>query len=472
MLGAARLREYAPNFLALRVCELDRSPNGEHKRGRLQTYATPPNAMPFRAVKGMNDILPDEVERWQQVEAAFRDTVRLHGFSELRTPIVESTALFVRSIGEATDVVDKEMYTFERHDESLTLRPEGTAGAARAYIEHATHAREPMSRWFYIGPMFRAERPQKGRYRQFYQAGGEVYGDKGPASDAELITMLHDFFRALGIEGLDVKINSLGGADTRQRYHAALVDYFQPRIEELSEHARARLAVNPLRILDSKDPNDQRVAAGAPSILEVLDDLDRAHFAELKAQLDDLGTPYRVDPRLVRGLDYYTRTLFEIASVSGDLGAQNALVGGGRYDNLIAQLGGTAVPAIGFALGIERLLLAIPSQPKPSAVRCFFAPLGTPAIRKCLQLARDVRRMGYVAEVDGRGGSLKSMLRRADALGARCAIVLGESELSGSCAVLKDLALHTQQTVQLAQLCSELQKLLASSAAEPPGAGT
>lgn len=414
----------------------------------------------------MNDILPDEVERWHQVETAFRESVRLHGFSEVRTPIVESTSLFVRSIGEATDVVDKEMYTFERHHDSLTLRPEGTAGAARAYIEHAMSTKEPVSRWYYIGPMFRAERPQKGRYRQFYQAGCEVYGDKGPAADAELITMLYDLFRHLGIDHLDVKINSLGGTETRSRYHAALVEYFRPRVAELSEHAQTRLEINPLRILDSKDPRDQQASEGAPSILDVLDGPDREHFDELRASLDALGTPYRVDPRLVRGLDYYTRTLFEISSASGELGSQNALVGGGRYDNLLGQLGGAATPAIGFALGIERLLLAIPSQAKKQAPLCFFAPLGSAATRECLKIAHAIRARGCIAEVDGRGGSLKSLLRRADAMGARCAIVLGESELSNSSAIMKDLAAHTQTSVPIAELVSAVERLLASTPGE------
>jgi len=377
--------------------------------------------------------------------------------------------LFVRSIGEATDVVDKEMYTFERHNDSLTLRPEGTAGAARAYIEKTVYAREPISRWFYIGPMFRAERPQKGRYRQFYQAGGEVYGDKGPAADAELITMLHDFFRKIGIGGLEVRINSLGGTDTRQRYRAALTEYFQPLAGELSEHAQARLAVNPLRILDSKDPNDQLVAQGAPSILDVLAPADREHFDELRAELDVLGTPYVVEPRLVRGLDYYTRTLFELVSITGDLGSQNALVGGGRYDNMIEQLGGPAVPAIGFAMGLERILLAANLSTKNPTSTCFFAPIGAAATRQCLLFARELRARGLVAEVDGRGGSLKSMLRRADALGARCAVVLGDSELAAQSAVLKDLACHTQLSVEFGNLLSTIQTMLQTTA--DPAAG-
>ncbi len=428
--------------------------------------------MAFHAVKGMNDILPDEAQRWQHVEEVFRKIVRCHGYGEVRTPIVESTALFVRSIGEATDVVDKEMYTFDRHDESLTLRPEGTAGAVRAYVELAVHAREPVSRWYYIGPMFRAERPQRGRYRQFYQAGCEIYGDRGPTADAEMITMLVDFFQSLGIRGLEVKINSLGGVNTRRRYRDALTEYFRPMVGQLSDHSKARLQTNPLRILDSKDPRDQEASAGAPSILDCLDDDDKLHFAALRSSLAALGTPYRVEPKLVRGLDYYTRTLFEIASAAGELGSQNALVGGGRYDNLVHELGGPQTPAIGFALGLERLLLAIAEQTPKQNTDCFFAPLGAAAAQQCLVLARDVRGRGLVAEVDARGGSLKSLLRRADALGARCAVVIGENELSNRSAMLKDLTLHTQQSVELSSLSDAIAKLVAQTIPCVPGEST
>jgi histidyl-tRNA synthetase len=425
--------------------------------------------MAFRAVKGMNDILPDEVERWQYVESAFRETVRQHGYAEIRTPIVEPTGLFVRSIGENTDVVDKEMYTFARHDDSLTLRPEGTAGAVRAYIERTMHAKEPVSRWYYTGPMFRAERPQRGRYRQFYQAGCEVYGDMGPSVDAEMITMLVDLFRSLGIDGLDVRINSLGGTNTRKRYYEALTEYFRPRADQLSAHAQARMQTNPLRILDSKDPRDQDVAQNAPSILDILDDEDKEHFAELCGSLEALGTPFRVDARLVRGLDYYTRTLFEIGSTAGELGTQNALVGGGRYDNLVHELGGPIVPAIGFALGIERLLLAIAAPPIRKSALCFLAPLGAAAARRSLVLARQLRSQGFIAEVDGRGGSLKSLLRRADALHACCAIVVGDSELSSDTAILKDLTNHAQQTVAQSLLTQAIAKLIHDSEIQSPG---
>ncbi len=400
--------------------------------------------MQFRAVKGMNDILPDEVGRWQRLEQCFRRSAELYGFQELRTPLLEHTQLFVRSIGETTDVVEKEMYTFERSKESLTLRPEGTASAARAYVEHSMHAKEPVSRWYYLGPMFRAERPQRGRYRQFYQAGCEIFGDPGPAADAELIDMLVSLFAELGIGELEVAVNSIGGAETRARYRSALLDYFRPHASALSEHAQARLESNPLRILDSKDARDKAISAGAPALVDQLSDVDREHWDGLRRALDALGTPYKVEAALVRGLDYYTRTLFEVRSNQGELGTQNTLAGGGRYDGMIQGLGGPNVPAIGFAMGLERILLAMPKQETPPLPFCFIAPLGDASLLSALQLARDIRRLGCRAEVDGRGGSLKAMLRRADGSGARLCVVLGESELARGVVQLKDLVQRSQ----------------------------
>jgi histidyl-tRNA synthetase len=401
--------------------------------------------MQFRAVKGMNDILPGEVERWQRLEQAFRRAAELCGYAELRTPLVEPTDLFVRSIGETTDVVEKEMYSFEHHRERLTLRPEGTASAARAYVEHKVYSVEPVTRWYYLGAMFRAERPQRGRYRQFYQAGCEVFGDPGPTCDAEMIDMLVELFRSLGIEGLEVCVNSLGGPGARERYREALLEYLRPRAAQLSEHARARLEVNPLRVLDSKEPCDRDAVASAPAMLDLLESDDRAHWDGLKAGLDALGTRYCVDPGLVRGLDYYTRTLFEIKSASGELGAQNTLAGGGRYDGMVEGLGGPAVPALGFAMGLERILLAMPQAEQRTPAFVFVAPIGERAVAAALELARDVRRQGFRAEVDGRGNSLKSMLRRADAQGARLVIVLGDAELERGVVQMKDLAEHSQQ---------------------------
>jgi histidyl-tRNA synthetase len=400
--------------------------------------------MQFRAVKGMNDILPDEVGRWQHLEHCFRRTAELYGFREIRTPLLEQTELFVRSIGETTDVVEKEMYTFQRSQESLTLRPEGTASAARAYVEHSIHAQEPVSRWYYLGPMFRAERPQRGRYRQFYQAGCEVFGDPGPAADAEIIDMLYRLFQELGIGGLQVAVNSIGGPETRERYRNALLAHLRPKAAELSEHAQSRLEANPLRILDSKDARDQAACAGAPSLLDQLSDTDRAHWQSLRGALDALGTPYQVEAGLVRGLDYYTRTLFEIRSTEGQLGAQNTLAGGGRYDGMVKGLGGPDVPAIGFAMGLERILLAMTRPDAPPLPFCFLAPIGAAALHSALVLAREIRQLGCRAEVDGRGGSIKSMLRRADSSGARLCLVLGESELARGVVQLKDLSQRSQ----------------------------
>jgi histidyl-tRNA synthetase len=406
---------------------------------------------PLRAVKGMNDVLPDEIGRWQRVEQIYARTMSLYGFREVRTPYVEPTPLFVRAIGEATDVVEKEMYSFQHHDEPLTLRPEGTAGAARAYIEHGVHAKEPVTRWWYAGAMFRAERPQRGRYRQFYQLGAEIFGDAGPGCDAEMIDMLVAFFHELGIPDLEVLVNSLGGSDTRARYREALVAYLAPKAGGLSAESQRRLQTNPLRILDSKDERDQAAVQGAPGLHELLSAEDRAHFDGLRRHLDALGTPYTVDPRLVRGLDYYTRTLFEIKGAAEKLGAGSTLVGGGRYDGMVADLGGPQVPAIGFAAGLERLLIASEVADRPGAVDALVAPLGEAAGTAALGLARSLRRSGIRTEVDTRGTSLKSQLRRANALRARVVLILGDSELAEGVVQVKDLDAHTQERMTLDQ---------------------
>lgn len=413
--------------------------------------------MELRAVKGMNDILPDEAARWQRLESAFRNHVAHYGYDEVRTPLLEHTSLFSRQIGENTDVVEKEMYSFERHGDALTVRPEGTAGAARAYVEHHVHTREPVSRWYYMGPMFRGERPAKGRYRQFYQAGCEVYGDPGPMVDAEMIEMVHSYLtQSLGIPNIEVRLNSLGASGTRARYASALRDFFEPRKDKLSEDSQRRLEKNPLRILDSKSPRDREQLDGAPSILDILDELDIAHFDAVKRFLDDMGVPYVIDSKLVRGLDYYTRTLFELVTTAGDLGAQNTLVGGGRYDNMIAGLGGPSVPAIGFAMGIERLLTVIPDDVSRDKPAVYVAPLSPACLSKALVLGRDLRRFGVRTEVDGRGGRIKAMLRRADSLGARLCVIIGDGELERGVATVKDLATHTQAEVPLSSVVASL----------------
>ena len=419
--------------------------------------------MEFRAIKGMNDILPDEARRFALVEAVFRRVVELHGYSEVRTPVLEPTELFVRSTGETSEIVEKQMFTLARETESFTLRPEGTPGVARAFLNGSVHAKEPVTRWFYIGAMFRAERPQRGRLRQFHQMGCEVYGDPGPVVDAEMIDMLVGLLAELGISDVEVRINSIGGPGTRQKYREALLAHLTPRKDTLSEHAQKRLLDNPLRILDSKDPRDREAVADAPSILDCLEPEDRAHWDGVLAALDALGTKYVVTPSLVRGLDYYTRTLFELVSNQGELGSQNTLLGGGRYDGMVHELGGPKLPAVGFAIGLERLLLASPVAAPAKAARCFIAPLGAAGLTEALKLARELRAAGIGTDLDGRGGSMKSMLRRADSLGARVCLVLGDSEVQSQQVQVKDLASHSQELCARADVLGTVTRILASA---------
>lgn len=422
--------------------------------------------MKLRAVKGMNDILPEEARRFQWLEAIFRETVETYGFEELRTPIVEELALFHKSTGETSEVVQKQMFLLARERESLALRPEGTPSAARVYIAENQHAKEPITKWFYMGPMFRAEQPQRGRYRQFHQAGCELYGDAGPLADAEMISMLVALAARLGLPGVRMTINTLGGSEARVRYREELRRFFEPKKAELSEHALARLGDNPLRILDSKDPRDRAASEGAPVLLDCLSDDDRAHWTGLLTALDALGVPYDIDPRLVRGLDYYTRTCFELTASSGEIGSQNAILGGGRYDELLGGLGGQKTPAIGFAMGLERVLLALGDVPSERPPLVFLAPLGAAPARRLLVLGEALRRAGHRVELDGRGGSLKSMLRRANGMAARLCLVLGETELAECRVQCKDLARHEQEDLPLDGAVARVTELLALPA--PP----
>lgn len=418
----------------------------------------------LRAVKGMNDLLPQDLGRWRRIERIFRDTAERYGFGEIRTPLLEPTELFVRSIGEATDIVEKEMYTFhDKGEKSLTLRPEGTASAARAYLEHTVGEREAITRWYYLGPMFRRERPTRGRYRQFHQAGVEVYGDPGPFIDAEIIDMLVCFFRELGIQDLRVLVNSLGDRETRQNYREALIAYLEPHRASLSADSQRRLELNPLRVLDSKAPEDQEIVLGAPSILDHLSDDDRAHFDGVRRTLDRLGTPYEVDPRLVRGLDYYSRTLFEVQGSGGELGAQNALAGGGRYDAMIEELGGKATPSFGFALGIERLLLAMGDADEAGEKRVMILAASDEARTESVALARELRDAGFTIETDLRGTSLKSQLRRADRSGAAIVFILGDDELSRGVVQWKRLEGEGSGELKREELAKTLGELLSAS---------
>lgn len=431
----------------------------------------PADHTPVRAVKGMNDVLPGEIGRWHAVEAAFRSAMERLGYREVRTPHLEPTALFSRAIGEATDVVEKEMFSFDHRGEPLTLRPEGTAGVARAYVEHRVHDQEPVSRWYYAGPMFRAERPQRGRYRQFYQIGAECFGDAGPACDAEMIDTLVGFLRDIGIASPDVFVNSIGSAATRAAYKDELVAFLTPKLDTLSEDSKRRIGTNPLRILDSKNPKDIAAVEGAPTVLDFLTPEDRAHWDELRRQLDALGTPYQVDPKLVRGLDYYGRTLFEIKGAYDKLGAGSTLVGGGRYDGMIAELGGPSVPAVGFAAGLERLLIASDREAPAGVVDVFVAPLGQAALTPALVLARDVRRAGLRCEVDTRQASMKSLLRRANVLGARIALIVGDREIADGVVEVKDLDARTQERVARADVVAKVAAIAASPANVAPAGG-
>lgn len=402
----------------------------------------------IRAVKGMNDLLPTEVPAWRHLEETFRQLARQYGFSEVRTPLVEPTALFTRSIGEATDIVEKEMYSFvDKGNDALTLRPEGTASAVRAYLEHNLASLEPVTKWVYLGPMYRRERPAKGRLRQFHQAGSEVYGDGGPYIDAEVIDFAMAYLAAVGVTNIRLDINSLGGEETRTAFRNALVAYFTPLKNDLCGDCQRRLESNPLRILDCKVERCKGLAADAPTVLAHLNTEDLAHFEELKATLTALGVPYNVNPRLVRGLDYYNRTLFEIQGQGGDLGAQSTLCGGGRYDGLVRELGGPATPAFGFGIGLERLLLAATQTRAAAGIDVFICSADPASRLHAVKLAKALRSEGLSVDLDLRGQSLKSQLRRADKSLAPIALVLGESELARGVVQAKDMRDKSQQEV-------------------------
>ncbi len=396
----------------------------------------------LQAVRGMNDVLPDEAPAWERLEAAAREVFGQYGYRNLRVPLVEPTALYVRGIGEATDIVEKEMYTFDDklNGESLTLRPEATAGIVRAAIEHNLTYERPQRVWT-AGAMFRHERPQKGRYRQFHQLDVEALGFAGPDVDAEQIVMLSRLWKRLGLPGIELRINSIGDAADRAAHRAELVAYFEKHAALLDEDARRRLHANPLRILDSKNPAMQEMLGGAPRLIDRVGGEARAHFEGLCRALDDAGIAYAVDPRLVRGLDYYNRTVFEW--VSAGLGAQGTVAGGGRYDGLFAQLGGKPVPACGFGSGMERLVLLMREAGAEAA--CASGPLayvvhdGDAAARLAVRIAESLRDDGHAVVVNGGGGSMKSQMKRADASGAALALIVGDDEVAAGTVALKPL---------------------------------
>ncbi|MFZ1642072.1 MAG: histidine--tRNA ligase [Candidatus Contendobacter sp.] len=397
---------------------------------------------PFQAIRGMNDILPGESTRWQALETIIRQVLAAYGYHEIRLPLVEKTELFARSIGEVTDIVEKEMYTFaDRNGESLTLRPEGTAGCARACIEHGLLHHQTQRLW-YAGPMFRYEKPQKGRYRQFHQVGAEAYGMAGPDIDAELICLTARLWRRLGIRDVNLQINSLGSSVARAAYRDRLVAYFETRRAELDEDSQRRLSTNPLRILDSKNPAMRAVVAEAPVLLDHLDAESQTHFEELRALLDTAGIAYEINPRLVRGLDYYCKTVFEW--VTDTLGAQGTICAGGRYDGLLEQLDGPATPGVGFAMGLERLvaMLAAAGQPGADAnPHAYLIMVGDAAQRRGLALAERLRDQlpALRLRMNCGGGGFKAQFRRADHSGARFALILGEDEIAAGAVAIKPL---------------------------------
>jgi histidyl-tRNA synthetase len=406
----------------------------------------------IQAIRGMNDLLPDAVPHWQRFERVAREVLGAYGYAEIRLPLLEKTELFARSIGAVTDIVEKEMYTFEdRNGDSLTLRPEGTAGCVRAGIENGL-LHNQVQRFWYQGPMFRHERPQKGRYRQFHQLGVETFGMPGPDVDVELILLGARLWRALGLEGLELQLNSLGTPAARQKYRQTLVTYLEAHRDALDEDSRRRLEKNPLRVLDSKNPALQTVIAGAPSLRDALDPESREHFDWLCEALKAHGVAFRVNPRLVRGLDYYSRTVFEWTT--DRLGAQSAVCAGGRFDTLVEHLGGHPMPAAGFAIGLERLMELLAHAGiggEAAATDLYLAVLDDAAGREALGLAEQLRDAGLRVMLNCGGGSLKSQLKRADRSGARFCVMLGGTETARAHIALKNLRNGEQRELTVAQ---------------------
>jgi histidyl-tRNA synthetase len=414
-------------------------------------------------VRGMNDILPEATGRWQQLERVTREVLEGYGYREIRLPVVEKTELFKRSIGDATDIVEKEMYTFlDRSDESLTLRPEATAGMVRAGLSNGLLYNQVQRLWC-AGPMFRHERPQKGRYRQFHQIDVEAFGLAGPDIDAEIILMSARLWRRLGIKDVKLQINSLGTPASRATYREKLVAYLEQHRERLDEDSKRRLGANPLRVLDSKERGMQEIIAGAPSLLDHLDGESQAHLDGLKQLLDDAGVAYTVNPRLVRGLDYYTRTVFEWTTTR--LGSQDAVCSGGRYDGLVEHLGGKPTPGIGFAMGVERLVALMKEEGMAApqdGPQVYLVRVGAAAEREALRLAEQLRDKlpGLRLQMDCSGGGFGNQLKRADKSGALYALVLGDDEIAGKRAALKPLRGGEQEQVAWDALPARLEGLL------------
>jgi histidyl-tRNA synthetase len=412
------------------------------------------------AIRGFKDILPEDAPTWNYIESIARQVFSAFGFQEIRTPIMEKTELFKRSIGETTDIVEKEMYTFaDRDSEFLTLRPEATASVIRAYIEHNMSAAEQITKLFTIGPMFRRERPQKGRFRQFNQIDVELFGEDKPQSDAEIIFMLMHFLTSAGLKDLQLEINSLGCPDCRLRFSIAILNFLNKSVDNLCPDCLRRAGTNPLRVFDCKVETCANTIASAPSILDYLCFRCENHFSQVKSLLIDLNISFIINPRMVRGLDYYTKTAFEVKSTA--LGAQNAVAGGGRYNSLVSDLGGPEVPGIGFAVGFERLIACLPEDGKNKfKTDLFIATLGEQAQKFAFTLTNELRCSGISAEMDYADKSLKSQLKRADKLNSSFALIFGDKEIDEKQVILRNMQTKDQQTIPLDGLLESIIKII------------
>ena len=421
--------------------------------------------MKIQSIRGVKDILPDEIWKWQYIESVAHNIFPRYGFKEIRLPIFENTRLFSRSIGEATDIVEKEMYTFnDRGGDSITLRPEGTASVVRAYVEHKMYNPPSVLKMFYIGPMFRYERPQAGRLRQFNQIGVEAMGSPSPIVDVEVMTMLMEFFRELDLNNIKLEINSLGSQECRPRYRELLKTEVEKHLDHLCSNCTARYQRNPLRVLDCKVEQCGKIAEGLPKLIDHLDAASANHFSEVRSLLDSAGTPYSVNPSLVRGLDYYNRTAFEVTSKH--LGAQNAICGGGRYDTLVEELDGPSTPCFGFALGLERLVSLVPFNDMKNFQKypdVFIVCLGEETKTTGFQIAHELRLKGFWVERDYEMGSMKSQMRKANKTQSRFSLILGENEIRSGKFVLKNMATGEQKECPAQELATEITKISANS---------
>ena len=417
------------------------------------------NNKTIRAIKGTQDILPEESIKWQSLEDEIRKISSYYGYQEIRTPAFEKTKLFSRSVGEETDIVSKEMYSWtDQGGEDLTLKPELTASVARAFIQHNLGLISPVNKLYYIDALFRRERPQKGRYRQFHQFGVEAFGSEYPEIDAEIIALAISIFKSLGLEGIKLNLNSIGSLECRKNYRIALKEYLKPHLTNLTETSQNRFNHNPLRILDTKAPNEIKILEDAPDISDYWTNEDKTHFNEVIEYLEILKIEYVLMPRLVRGLDYYTRTTFEITAPS--LGAQNAICGGGRYDGLTEMLGGKPTPGIGFAAGMERILLAMKSkQFNKNKVQIYIVGLGDHTRTTVIKLAQELREQNLITEFDLLRRSLKAQLREANKMNVKYAIIIGEEELESNQLEVKNFSTGNQQKVKLSKIVEHMNSL-------------